>query len=154
MPMHCDNQDAIFIASNSTFHERTEHTEIGCHYVWDKVMFGVISTLHVTSSHQLAHVFKKSLTGISYDATCIKLGMFDLYAPAWGGMSDSGIRLSAYLSCPLIFTSYIKTSVLTFLYMILGFLHLIVNKDIVKEQQYKVFKIWFEDWVQEWLECG
>ena len=127
MPIHCDNQAAIFIAGNSTFHERTKHIEIDCHYIRDKVMCGVISTPHVTSSHQLADVFTKSIAGISYDTTCTKLGMFDLYAPAWGRVSDSGIGLSAHLSSPLIF-SYIRTYVLSFPYTILGFLHLIVNR--------------------------
>ncbi|CAA6675679.1 unnamed protein product [Spirodela intermedia] len=46
----------------------------------DKVMFGLISTPNITSSHQLVDVFIKSLIGISYDVMCIKLDMFDLYA--------------------------------------------------------------------------
>ena len=82
MPMHCDNQAAIFIAGNSTFHEHTKLIEIDYHYIRDKVMSRVISTPHVTSSHQVANVFTKSVTRISYDSTCTKLDIFDLYALA------------------------------------------------------------------------
>lgn len=31
--MYCDNKNAIYIASNHTFHEKTKHIEMDCHYV-------------------------------------------------------------------------------------------------------------------------
>ena len=30
--MHCDNQSAILITNNITFHEPTKHVEVDCHY--------------------------------------------------------------------------------------------------------------------------
>ena len=82
MPMYCDNQTAIFIAGNLAFHKRTKHIEIDCHFIHDKMLIGVISTPHVSSSDQLADVFMKSIIGVSYDCLGSMLGMFDLYSLA------------------------------------------------------------------------
>ena len=82
MPMHCDNHEAIFISRNLAFHKRTNHIEIDCHFISVKVLMGVISTPHVSSSNQLADIFTKSVIGVPYDCLGSKLGMFDLYSPA------------------------------------------------------------------------
>ena len=35
MSMYCDNQTAIYMASNSFFHEKTKHVEVNYHFIHD-----------------------------------------------------------------------------------------------------------------------
>ena len=81
MLMYCDNQAAIFLANNPTFHECTKHLNIDCHAIRHEVLDGFITTPYVSSSHQLADILIKGLSTASYNSISYKLGLFDLYAP-------------------------------------------------------------------------
>lgn len=37
MVLHCDNEAVILVALNLVYHEQTEHIEVDCHFIKEKV---------------------------------------------------------------------------------------------------------------------
>ena len=75
IPIHCDNQAAIYIAKNPVFHERTKHIEHDCHFVREKLMAGLISLHHISTRRQPANVLTKPLTSVVIRDFIRKLGV-------------------------------------------------------------------------------
>ena len=82
IPMHCDNQSAIYIAQNPVLHERTKHIEVDCHFVREAWTNKIVMFHFTPFSKQLADLLTKPPHLRCFSNLCNKLGMLDVYAPA------------------------------------------------------------------------
>lgn len=73
--LHCDNLSAVRLAENPVFHARTKHVEVHYHFLREKVLQGDINMKSVSTDHQVADIFTKSLPATKFSEFCKLLGM-------------------------------------------------------------------------------
>ncbi|GKG10689.1 ribonuclease H-like domain-containing protein, partial [Tanacetum coccineum] len=59
--MYCDNISALQLAANLVFHEKSKHFEIDLHLIREKVSVGVVKTIKVYTTQQIADIFTEGL---------------------------------------------------------------------------------------------
>jgi len=61
MKLLCDSQAAMHIAKNPVFHERTNHIEIDCHFLHERLISADLVLSYLPSNQQPVDIFTKAL---------------------------------------------------------------------------------------------
>ena len=86
MRVYCDNKAAISIVHNAVHHDHTKHVEVDRHFIKEKIDDGMISVTYVPTSQQTADVLTKALFKPMFEKMIDKLGLYNVYYPALGGV--------------------------------------------------------------------
>jgi hypothetical protein len=61
IPVYCDNQGAIALASNHKFHARTKHVDLRYHFIRKQVSDGIFDLQYCPTEENIADAFTKAL---------------------------------------------------------------------------------------------
>jgi hypothetical protein len=76
LPLNCDNQGAMFLASNPAQEGRSKHIAIRYHYIRDAVQeLQELELFYVPTADQKADIFTKNLTFDKFRIGCLRLGL-------------------------------------------------------------------------------
>eukprot|EP00253_Pinus_taeda_P024837 PITA_24837 len=62
----CDSQSQIRLSDNPVFHDRSKHTDIRHHFIWDMVQQGAIRLHHIGTDVQVVDILTKPLGKVKF----------------------------------------------------------------------------------------
>lgn len=69
--IHCDNQSAVFLSKNQTFHGRTKHIDVKFHFIRDVLSDGKVCLQKIPTEENAADMFTKVLPVRKFEG-CLK----------------------------------------------------------------------------------
>jgi len=65
--LFCDNQGAIHLSKDSTFHACTKHIDVHFHFIWQTVSSGHVIIKYCPTTEMIADIFTKSLIPAKFE---------------------------------------------------------------------------------------
>ena len=96
MKLYCDNRAAISMAHNPVQHDRTKHVEIDRHFIKEKLESGNLCIPYVPLDGQIADVFTKGLGVQHFLKILLRVGVENIFEPAWGAVLRFWILLNYF----------------------------------------------------------
>jgi hypothetical protein len=65
--LYCDNQGAIRLSKDATFHGRTKHIDVHFHFIRQTITSGSIELVYIPTENMTADIFTKSLARVKFE---------------------------------------------------------------------------------------
>ena len=68
--VHCDSQSAVYLAKNSTFHSRSKHIDVRCHWIRDLLEQKILQLKKIHTDDNWSDMMTKVLSIKKFEKCC------------------------------------------------------------------------------------